>query len=103
MPSLGRSGKLFSETRDFSISLKAQFGQVHRDLFGKESKAEETTCVEVQMPFYFYDALHVFLVCQGSFLKKAEEKWRRQSVTNSYCAQDTLICTLRRQGAEPRH
>lgn len=102
MPSLGRSGKLFSETRDFSISLKAQFGQVHSGLFGKKSQAEETTCAKVQMPFYFHDALYVFLVCQGSFLKKAEEKWRRQSVTNSYCAQGTSTCDLRRQGAEPR-
>lgn len=37
MPSLGRSGKLFSETRDFSLSLKAQFGQVYSGLLGKKS------------------------------------------------------------------
>lgn len=101
MPSLGRLGKLFSEIREFSLSLKAHVGLVHSSLFGKKSQAEETACAKVQKPFYFHDALHVFLVCQGSFLKEAEKKWR-QSVTNSYCAQGTFTCDLRRQGAEPR-
>ena len=37
--------------------------------FEKRVQAEETAAAKAQTLYYFYAALYVLLVCQGSFLK----------------------------------
>lgn len=51
----------------------------------KKIQVEEMACAKAQILFYFHTALYVLPVSHGFFLKKVEEKRRRQK-----CAQKVL-------------